>query len=486
MALSQRLIGHARGRPRKRSTSSNGTRSGTSAPQYRCPVDQGRARYTASDDGVTLAYATRGEGSPDLLMGPIGTISFESVEDEPGLARFERRLASFGRLIRYDGRGMGLSDRGSPSLPGTVEEKVGDAIAVLDAVGSERAAVVGAFQGSPYAIALAAAHPERISHLVLIEGYARAFADEDFPYGVAMDWTRHHGFLGDQFDPDALEQGIDVVGLLAPSRADDQAFRSWWVRAGNLGANPAMAEALFNASLAADVRHVLPEIRVPTLVIERPEITTWAPQGRYLVEQIAGAELLQLPGTDALHWVGESAAMLDAIEEFVTGTRGGAGAERVLATVLFTDIVGSTDHAARLGDDQWHDLLDRHDQIVRIQIQRFRGREVNTTGDGFVATFESPGRAIECALAIGEHLGRSGIASRAGVHTGEVEVRGDDIAGVAVHIGARVAALAGSGEVMVSSTVRDLVAGSRFAFRSCGDHELKGIPGTWTLYLVDS
>ena len=270
------------------------------------------------------------------------------------------------------------------------------------------------------------------------------------------------------------------------SRSAFRPQRSWWDRAGNLGANPAMAEALFNAAMTVDVRHLLPEIRVPTLVIERRDVGAWVPQGGYLAEQIAGAELLQLPGSDVLHWVGESSAMLDAIEEFLTGVRGGVGVERVLATVLFTDIVGSTDRAARLGDEQWRDLLDRHDQIVRSQIQRFRGREVNTTGDGFVATFDSPGRAIECGLAIGEALGRSGIAARAGVHTGEVEVRGHDIAGVAVHIGARVAARASAGEVMVSSTVRDLVTGSRFEFRTCGEHELKGVPGAWTLYAVES
>jgi class 3 adenylate cyclase len=444
-----------------------------------------RARYTMSGD-VTLAYKTRGVGPPDLLMGSIGTISFESVEDEPALARFERRLASFGRLIRYDVRGVGLSDRGSASNPATIEEMVGDAIAILDTVESKRAAVLGAYLRSPLAISLAGAHPERISHLVLIDGFARAFTDDDFPYGVSSDWGREHGFAGDQFDPDALEQGIDVLGIMAPSMAGDPSFRSWWDRAGNLGATPAMAEALFNAAMTADVRHLLPEIRVPTLVIERPDAGVGIPQGEYLAEQIPGAQLLQLPGRDMLHWVGESAAMLDAIEEFVTGVRGGVGVERVLATLLFTDIVGSTDRAAQLGDAQWRDLLDRHDQIVRNQIQRFRGREVNTTGDGFVATFDSPGRAIECALAIGAALGHSGIGTRAGVHTGEVEVRGDDIAGMAVHIGARVAARAGAGEVMVSSTVRDLLAGSRFEFRSCGEHELKGVSGTWTLYTVEA
>jgi len=453
--------------------------------RYVWAVDQGRARYT-TNGGVSLAYKTRGEGSPDLLMGPIGSISFESVEDEPALARFERRLASFGRLVRYDSRGMGLSDRGSASESGTVEEMVGDAVAVLDAVASVRAAALGAYWGAPYAIALAASHPERVSHLVLIDGYARAFAAEDFPYGIPTDWSRRDRFTGDQFDPDALENGVDVLGILAPSMAGDPSFRSWWDRAGNLGATPAMAQARFEAAMTVDVRDLLAEIRVPTLVIERPDAGVGVPQGRYLADRIDGAELLQLPGSDVLHWVGESSAMLDAIEEFLTGVRGGIGVERVLATVLFTDIVGSTHRAGQLGDEKWRDLLDRHDQIVRRQIQRFGGHEVNTTGDGFVATFNSPGRAIECGLAIGESLSGSGIEVRAGVHTGEVEVRGQDIAGVAVHIGARVAALAGAGELMASSTVRDLVTGSKFEFRTCGEHELRGVSGTWTLYTVRS
>ena len=246
-----------------------------------------------------------------------------------------------------------------------------------------------------------------------------------------------------------------------------------------------MAGAMLEARLEADVRHVLPEISAPTLVLQRTDTVFGVGHGRYLAEHIEGARYVDLPGNDTLYWVGDTGPMLDEIEEFVTGVRGGSGAERILATVVFTDIVGSTDRAALLGDGRWRDLLDRHDQGVRTQIERFRGREVKTVGDGFVATFDSPGRAIECALAIRETLGALDIGVRAGIHTGEIEVRGDDVAGMAVHIGARVSALARAGEVLVSSTVKDLVVGSRVQFEERGEHELKGVPGTWRLFAVD-
>ena len=234
-----------------------------------------------------------------------------------------------------------------------------------------------------------------------------------------------------------------------------------------------------------DVRHCLPLIHVPTLVIERRDNPHFGNgHGRYLADHIDGAKYVPLPGADLLYWVGDATAMLDEIEEFITGVRGGSGAERVLATVLFTDIVGSTDRAAQLGDGRWRDLLDRHDQSVRSQLERFRGREVKMVGDGFVASFDSPGRAIECALAIRDALRSFDIGVRAGIHTGEIEVRGDDVAGLAVHIGARVLGLAGTGEVLVSSTVKDLVAGSSVRFEDRGEHELKGVPGAWRLFAV--
>ena len=286
-------------------------------------------------------------------------------------------------------------------------------------------------------------------------------------------------------DPDALEQGYDVLAMMAPSVTDDPAFRSWWDRSGNRGATPAMARAMVDETFKIDVRHLLSLVRVPTLIIHRADIQILGPMhGRYLAEHIAGAKYIELPGADTLYWVGDSGPMLDEIEEFLTGVRGGSGAERVLATVLFTDIVGSTDRVAQLGDERWRDLLDGHDRSVRAQIERFRGREVKTLGDGFVATFDIPGRAIECALAIRDSLADFDLGVRAGIHTGEIEVRGDDVAGLAVHIGARVAALAGPGEVLVSSTVKDLVAGSNVEFEERGDRQLKGVPGVWRLFAV--
>jgi class 3 adenylate cyclase len=285
-------------------------------------------------------------------------------------------------------------------------------------------------------------------------------------------------------DPDAVEQGFDLLGLIAPSVAGDQVFRDWWNRSGNLGATPAMAREKLRVLYDTDVRDQLGLIHTPTLIIHRRESFLGPENGRYLAEHISQAKYVELPGVDLIYWVGETGPMLDEIEEFVTGLRSGSGAERVLATVLFTDIVSSTERAARLGDERWRDLLDRHDQNIRTQIGRFRGREVKTVGDGFLATFDSPGRAIQCALAIRDTLAESGIDVRAGVHTGEVETRGDDVAGLAVHIGARVSAIAGPGEVLVSGAVPPLLAGSGVDFEDRGDHELKGVPGTWRLYAV--
>jgi len=285
-----------------------------------------------------------------------------------------------------------------------------------------------------------------------------------------------------------VEQGVDMLTMIAPSVAADPAFRAWFDRAGNLGATPAMAHAHWAEVFVNDVRLLLAQIRVPTLVIHRENVS--APflevgHGRFLGEHIPGAKYVELSGSDALYWVGNTRELLDEIEEFVTGSRGGSGAERILATVLFTDIVESTDRAAQLGDERWRDLLDRHDQSVRTQIERFRGHEVNTIGDGFVATFDSPGRAIECAAAIRENLKALDIDVRAGIHTGEIEVRGEDVAGMAVHIGARVSALAGPGEILVSGAVPPLVAGSGIEFVDRGERELKGVPGGWRLFRVE-
>ncbi len=443
-----------------------------------------RTRYATCGD-VEIAYQVLGDGPIDLLLYTGGTTPIDCVDEEPSMARFQRRLASVGRVIRFDRRGVGLSDRGSPSNPPTEEQWVEDAVAVLDAVGSERSVVLAPFVASPIGLLMAATHPDRVTRLILVNGSARAAWAPDYPDGMPESMIELGMRLG--ADPDAVEQGYDNLALIAPSVADDPAFRAWFDRSGNLGATPAMARAMQRILYRTDVRQYLPSIRMPTLIIQRADNPYFGRgHGRYLADHIAGAKYVELPGGDLLYWVGDTTAMLDEIEEFVTGVRGGSGADRVLATVLFTDIVGSTDRAAQLGDGRWRDLLDRHDQSVRSQFDRFRGREVKMVGDGFVASFDSPGRAIECALAIRDVLSSFDIGVRAGIHTGEIEVRGDDVAGLAVHIGARVVALAGTGEVLVSSTVKDLVAGSSVRFEDRGEHELRGVPGTWRLFAVDS
>ncbi len=355
-----------------------------------------------------------------------------------------------------------------------------DAIAVMDAVGSTQAAVFAPSFNAMIGLVLAADYPERVRSLVLVNGAARVLWTSDYPIGVEPDNAAQFGTVG--IDPDAVDQGFDVLRIVAPSVAGDDAFRAWWDMAGNRAASPSMARAATKVVSEADVRDTLVRIAAPTLVLHRADVN-FIPvgHGRYLAEHIAGSRYVELPGADSLYWVGDTAPMLEEIEEFITGVRGGFDAERILATIVFTDIVGSTERAAALGDDRWRDLLDNHDTIIRHQLGRFGGREVNTAGDGFVATFSSPSAAIECADAIVDAVRVLGIEVRVGIHAGEVEVRGTDVAGLAVHICARVAAHAGPGEVLVSSTVRDIVTGSRRRFVDRGEHELKGVPGRWQL-----
>jgi len=440
-----------------------------------------KTRY-ASASGVEIAYQVVGDGPIDLLLYTGAAVPIDCVDDEPSMARFQRRLASFGRLLRFDTRGTGLSDRGSPLHPPTPEQWVDDGLAVLDAVGSERAAVLAPWAHSQVGLLLAAAHHDRVAQLVVINGRARTTWAPDYPMGYPAGAAR--SWSASVADPDAVEQGLDLLRLLAPSVADDHAFRDWWDRSGNSGATPAMARAKLRVLYDTDVRDQLALIRAPTLIIHRRESFLDPGNGRYLAEHISGAKYVELAGVDLIYWVGETGPMLDEIEEFVTGVRGGSGAERVLATVLFTDIVGSTEWAARLGDGRWRDLLDRHDRAVRQQLGVFRGREVGTAGDGFLAVFDRPRQAIDCACAIRDAVRGLGIEVRAGMHTGEIEVRRDDVAGMAVHIGARVAALAAASEVLVSGTVKDLVVGSGIEFSERGEHELKGVPGSWKLFAV--
>ncbi len=441
-----------------------------------------RTRYAKCGD-MDIAYQVLGDGPTDLLVFPGPFVPIGSIDDEPSMYRFHRRLASFSRVIRFDHRGIGLSS-GMPSMnelgPQFWAE---DAIAVMDAVGCEQVTVFAPSLHSMNGLVLAADHPERVRSLVVVNGAARTLWALDYPVGAQA--RRADPFTTVALEPDAIEQGFDVLRIVAPSVARDDAFRAWWDLAGNRAGPPSMARAVSKVVTDGDVREVLGRIRTPTLILHRVG-STFIPvgHGHYLAEHIAGSRFVELPGADVLYWVGDTAPMLDEIEEFITGVRGGFDAERVLATIVFTDIVGSTERAALLGDNRWRDLLDNHDTIVRHELQRFGGREVNTAGDGFVATFTSPSAAIACADGIVDAVRVLGIEVRVGMHAGEVEVRGADVAGMAVHIGARVAALAGPSEVLVSSTVRDIVTGSRRTFAERGERELKGVPGKWRLYAL--
>ena len=438
-----------------------------------------RTRY-ASCGEIDIAYQVVGDGPIDLLVLPGPLIPIDCVDLEPSMYRFHRRLASFCRVIRFDHRGIGLSSR-IPSMDMIGPEWwAKDAIAVMDAVGCERATIFAPGFTSLTALVLAADHPDRVNSLVLANGAARTLWAPDYPIGTEVDAVDPYTTVG--MEPDAVEQGFDVLGIIAPSVAADDAFRAWWDHAGNRAASPSMARAFIRKVREADVRHTLERVTVPTLILHRDN-PGFSPVGHahYLAKHIAGSRLVELPGEDALYWVGDTAPMLDEIEEFITGVRGVSDTERLLTTIVFTDIVASTERAALLGDDRWRDLLDNHDTIIRHELQRFGGREVNTAGDGFVATFSSPSAALACADEMIDAVRVLGIEVRVGIHAGEVEVRGADVAGMAVHIGARVAALAEASEVLVSSTVRDIVTGSRHRFADRGESALRGVPGQWRL-----
>jgi class 3 adenylate cyclase/pimeloyl-ACP methyl ester carboxylesterase len=441
-----------------------------------------RIRYAKCGD-IDIAYQVLGEGPVDLVLVAGPSIPIDSIDAEPSLYRFYRRLASFSRVIRFDLRGMGLSSR-VPSL-----EMIGpkfwaeDAIAVMDAVGCERAAILATSYNAMSGLVLAADYPERVSSLVIINGTARVPWAPDYPVGARPSAT--DPFTTIAIEPDAVEQGFDVLGIIAPTVAGDDAFRAWWDVAGNRAASPSMARAVSKVVTESDVRDTLARIAAKTLILHRDSVKFILPgNGRFLAQHIAGSRYVELPGEDSLYWVGDAGPMLEEIEEFITGVRGGSDSERVLTTVVFTDIVGATQRAAELGDQRWRDLLDRHDTLVRREIKRFGGSERNRAGDGFLATFVSPSAAIAFADDIVDAVRVLGIEVRVGIHAGEVEIRGDDVAGLSVHIGARVAALAEPSEVLVSSTVRDIVAGSRRKFAQRGEYELKGVPDSWRLFAL--
>jgi class 3 adenylate cyclase len=433
-------------------------------------------KYTRSGDSH-IAYRIDGEGPRDILYLGEMLISIEAFDDEPHVARFNRRLSAIGRLILFDGRGLGLSDReGAPFTP---EGCIADALAALDAAGSTSVVVVAAGGGGPIALQLAADHPDRVAALVLVNSYARLIRDDDTPFGLPEELVTR--FVEDNPDPDIdwSPGGVDDAALLSPSLRNDARYREWFQRSGQRAAGPGTARRWLRMTSYADARRYLPAISVPTLVLSRTG-DRFVPAGcsRYLADHIQGAAFVELPGKDHSPHSGDSDALADEIEEFISGSRHGS-ADRALVTLLFTDIVDSTSAAAGMGDTAWRAQLDGHDAAVRTQIGRFGGREVNTTGDGFLASFESPTQAVRCAHAIVA----TGLPVRIGIHTGECERRGSDLAGVAVHIAARVAAAADAGEVMVSRTVCDLVSGSGMRFDSRGLHALKGVETEWELFV---
>ena len=402
----------------------------------------------------------------------------EEVWRTPRIRGMFERLASFSRLMLLDKREQGLSDR--VGRPPTLEEAMEDVRAVMDAAGSERAAVMGVSEGGPMAVLLAATHPERVTHLILVGTYARLTRSDDYPIGIPR------GTM-ERWEERLREDWSEAPALsyLAPSLVGDADEERAWGHFIRMGTSPRGARALMNLYRDIDVRAILPVVDVPTLVIHRAEDTAIRPaMGRYLAERIPGSRYVEVPGRDHAFFVGDTDAIIDEVEEFVTGVRPARPAERVLSTVMFTDIVGSTQRAAQLGDRAWRGLLDRHDALVRQQVDRHAGRLVKSTGDGVLATFSGPARGIDCARTIANEVRRLGVEIRAGLHTGECELRNGDLGGIAVHIGARVAAEADAGEVLVSSTVKDLVVGSGIEFADRGSAELKGVPGEWRLYAV--
>jgi class 3 adenylate cyclase len=440
-------------------------------------------RYAKTGDGAHIAFQVLGDGPPDLVFMAEGASHLDLAWDIPAYDRVFRRMASFSRLIRFDTRGSGLSDPIGLSEPLSLEEQAKEMLAVLDAAGAERAAVVANSVSGLLGIFFAASYPTRTSSLVLDGCYARLARAPDYPWGVPKE-ILEQAVSGHEASVGLLEEGLMYT---APSAMKDPEFVAQRQRLGRSIQGPTVQTKTAEMMVFSDVRPVLTAVQAPTLVLyRRGDRFAGRPHAVYLAEHIAGATLVELPGEDNLIYIGNSDADLDEIEEFLTGARHAPGTDRVLATVLFTDIVASTQHAAELGDRKWRDLLDAHDRTIRRQLERFRGREVNTAGDGFLATFDGPGRAIQCGCAIRDAVRALGIEVRAGLHTGEIELRGDDIAGMAVHIGARVAHLAGAAEVLVSSTVKDLVAGSGIEFHDRGEHQLKGVPGTWRLFSVVS
>jgi len=435
-------------------------------------------KYARSGD-VGIAYQVYGEGDLDLVVAFPFVSHLDLLWESPAQARFMQRLGTFARVIPFDRRGVGLSD--PVDRPTTLEERMDDVRAVMDAAGSERAALFGMSEGATMCMLHAAAHPERTSALVLWGAMARSTEAEDYPWGSPR-----------QALVEAQEELLSpfwgtgaTIDVFSPSLADDPRAREAQARLERQTASPMRIAQLFQMFLETDVRDTLPLIQTPTLVMQRRgDRAVNHRAARWLAEQIGGSRYVELEGVDHFPWVSEDDGALAQIEEFLTGVRPRPAAERILATVLFTDIVDSTRLAAELGDSRWRRLLEEHQELTRSCLERFSGREIKSTGDGFLATFDGPTRAVECARAITAEMPSLGVEVRAGLHAGEVELMGEDVGGIAVHVAARISALSGAGEVLVSRTVRDLAAGSGIEFGSAGRHALKGVPDEWDVYRV--
>jgi len=433
-------------------------------------VEIPETRFVRSKAGSQIAYQVVGDGPLDVFVPSPTWIPIDLMWDEPRTVHFLQWLSSFSRHIWFDFRGIGASGATALHAGQLMETWVEDMILIADEVGCERVALLQ-ISGGAIAPLFAATHPQRTSAVVLLDVSARFRQAEDYPEGFS-----------DQFSEYAIGAALNVEAM-APTLFEDGRFRRWYERALRLAAPSDVLRQMIRTGFDTDGRSVLGAVQAPTLVVSR-KTTPLAAQSRYVAEHIPGAQLLEWDGTDRFPFAANGAPVLAAIEEFLTGERAGVESDRVLATVLFTDLVSSTAHLADMGDRRWRNLLAAHDALVITELDRFRGRQVNHTGDGVLAVFDGPARAVRCAGAIRDAIAALGLDIRAGLHTGELEVRGDDVAGLAVHIGQRVSALAGAGEVFISRTVADLIVGSDIELDDRGDHELKGVPGTWRIYSV--
>ena len=470
----------ASGSPRGQGSGRIGIRrrlDGTTGKLCEVVKDTPETYYTRSADGTNIAYQVSGEGALDMVFSAGGPFPIDLLSDEPGFVRLRRRLGTFSRTVWLDTRGQGASEGDvRDSTPGSLFDA--DVTAVIHAVDLVRPAVLGVGASGGRMIHFTAAHPDQVSALVLVNSYAHYVQEDDYPWGVSsesldrrMAGIKERWGMGERMD------------LVAPSRMTDQRFRAWAARAARFAGGPDLTADAIRAAYESDVRPLLSTISVPTLVVHREgNRVIELGAGRYLADHIAGSKFAVLPGDDHMFFVGDTDALVDEIEEFLTGARSGAEADVLTLTVLFTDIAASTEHQARVGPREWSRLTDHHDALVRAALSHHRGHEVKTTGDGFLATFDATGRALRCAAEVLAGTREIGLELRAGVHTGEVEVRGDDLGGLAVTIAKRVCDLAQPGQVLVSETVRGHMVGAGIDFEARGEHDLKGVPGTWRLY----